>query len=472
MKKKLPLLLFIAASLALCLIPSVGMIFNPTTETVGNEFETALPSLKNEDGSINFKYLSQLGDWFGKHFAFRPQAITADARIQSDVFKTSNIDTVVTGADGWLYYSSSMDDCLGRNTMTDWEAEGVVNNLRIIQDFSGANGVDFLFTIAPNTGTLYPEHLPYYCKKVSDVHNRDLVRDALSGSEVNYCDLFGLFESQDETLYFARDSHWNNKGALLAYNALTDKLGKAHEDFSGASVSRKKDFVGDLSKMLYPAGGEPEYNYYYGAEELYSYVTDTKSVEEGFIQTSGKDAGGALYMYRDSFGNALLPFFAGAYSSATFTKGFPMDLRSDFEGAKPDTFVLEIAERNLDWFLERPPLLLSPEISIFSLGDSRGEELDVLLKPSEYAPAYLSVSGSLSSEYNGAQSVFVSVKDKSGKTQTRECYTTSADGKRGYLAYFNADDFDASAKTEVSVIIKDDSGFVLLGESETVVMEE
>ena len=92
---------------------------------------------------------------------------------------------------------------------------------------------------------------------------------------MTYCDLFEPLSAQSETLYFKRDSHWNNKGALLAYNEVLNALGKEHNDFSNATVTRRKDFVGDLSKMLYPGGGEAEYNDYYGAERFYAYYSPT-----------------------------------------------------------------------------------------------------------------------------------------------------------------------------------------------------
>ena len=282
--KKIICGLFVAFCVAVCLIPSLGMIVRPTTEPVGNERRAKAPDAVKKDGSPNFSYLTELGGYYEKSFAFRPEMITADAAVQAGVFQSSSVDTVITGTDSWLYYTSSADDYLGRNTLSESEINGVIHNLGIIQRYSQAHGARFLFTVAPNKNTLYPDHMPYYYGlRVSDVHNRDLLRQALAGTDIAYCDLFAPLSSQSETLYFRRDSHWNNKGALLAYNEVMNALGKEHDDYSAAEVTRKKDFVGDLSKMVYPRGGEAEYNYYYGAENAYGYVTDTQSVEDTLI---------------------------------------------------------------------------------------------------------------------------------------------------------------------------------------------
>lgn len=470
MKKKFFQQLFVVLCLIICLVPSIGMIFKPTNETIGNERETPIPSINNDDGSMNLSYFTQLGDYFEKHYAFRTQAITADAVIQSELFGVSNLDTVVVGTDGWLYYASTIDDYLGQDTLSERELNGIVHNLGIIQSYAESNGTQFLFTIAPNKNTLYPENMPYYYScKVSDVHNRDLLRSRLAESDVNYLDLFSVFEEQDEVLYFERDSHWNNKGALLAYNEIMTAIGKAHDDYSSADVIRKKDFIGDLSNMLYPAGGEAEYNYYYGAEEKYKYVTDTESVEDSLIKTNNPDAAGSLYMYRDSFGNALLPFFAASYEDAAFTKAFPMILQSDLEENRPDTFVMELVERNIDWLITRPPVLTSPKLSYYKMSDRLGRDVNLNAKISDYSPEYLQISGSVEYEDIDSDSVvYIAVTDAAGKTSAYECYSLSADNDdMGFLAYLQSDEYDTEEELDISVIIQNGTEFHELG-SETV----
>jgi hypothetical protein len=464
MKKIVPLL-FVVLCLTLCLIPSLGMIAAPTADTVGNERQTTLPSLTNEDGSFNLGYFTGLGDYFAKHFAFRKEAITADAKIQSDIFATSNIDTVTVGTDGWLYYASTLDDYLGKNAMSSREVSDLVHNLGIIRDYARQKGAEFLFTSPPNKNTLYPEHMPYYTgAKAGDVYNRDLVSAALAQSDIRYVNLFELFEDQDEVLYFERDSHWNNKGALLASDAILTELGKAHDDYSTAEVSRRKDFAGDLSAMIYPAGDEKEYNYYYGAEDRYT--TEAKSVEDAHIDTVNKDAGGTLYMYRDSFGNALVPFFSAAYGEAHFTKAFPMDLAKDLETYHPDVFVMELVERNLRWLITQPPILPSPQLSYVRTAE---EELDGHIAAeaglSFYSRDYVKFSGTLDADIAEDEDVILAaVTDAAGAEAIYECYGLAAeDGRIGFTAYARADKVDLSGELKISVIIQRGTDFIRVG---------
>ena len=70
---------FIALCLCVCMVLSVGMLFRPTTEPIGNEKRATLPSLFTEDGAFNTDYMTEIGEYFEKSFAFRPEIITADA---------------------------------------------------------------------------------------------------------------------------------------------------------------------------------------------------------------------------------------------------------------------------------------------------------------------------------------------------------------------------------------------------------
>lgn len=444
MKKKL-LLLFIAACMIVCLIPFAGMTVSVSDEPVGNESRAEFPSIIKEDDSFNELYFQQLGNYFEKSFAFRPQIISADAEIQSIIFKTSNLDSVVTGNDGWLYYSSSLDDYLGRNLLSERSINNIAYNLKITQNYVEQNGAKFLFTVAPNKNSLYPEHMPYYYKaKVSDDKNIYHLEKAFESYQINYCDLFEVFENQDETLYLKQDSHWNNKGALLAYNCILDALGKTHNDYSDSSVTKEKNFYGDLADMIYPATAQPEYNYSYDINPTYSYTTNTESVEEAIIKTNNDKADGSLYIYRDSFGNALLPFFANAYGKAEFTKAFPVNVAVDMLIQKPDTVIFEIVERNLSWFASSPPVLPSPEILVENAVKADVKVNTVL---SEVNMSLLELSGTVdSNECDENTEIFVTAKDKNGNARTFQAFrVTDENTDCGFIAYISADEFDENS---------------------------
>ena len=107
-------LIFTIACLAVCLLPFAGMAVRPTTTSTENKAMSEFPDLKTEDGAWNSDFFQEFEEYFQEHFAFRNELVYADAKIQTSVFQVSNVDTVIYGTDGWLYYTSTLEDYLAR----------------------------------------------------------------------------------------------------------------------------------------------------------------------------------------------------------------------------------------------------------------------------------------------------------------------------------------------------------------------
>lgn len=379
---------YLLACLMICAFPFVGMLAGTEYRTTENRELAKLPQLETE-GEWNPYFLQELGAFFEDHFAFRPLLVAIDAKIQSQVFQVSNIDTVAVGEDGWLYYTASIEDYLGEIPLSQRGISNAAHNLSLMQQYVESKGAAFLFAAAPNKNSLYGEHMPYYIKQERKVTRQwDLLKPELEKYGVSYVDLFSLFTSQDETLYLKRDSHWNQKGAMLAYRAMMEKLDLEHETYETVTSIREKKTYGDLSRMLYPLEddtkwdqlpflkAEPEWDYTYQKEGAFQYRTDTESVEEAWIETESQEGEKTLLMFRDSFGNTLLPFMANAFERGCFSRSVPFSLTEYMERHKPDVVILEKVERDLEEFAQTPSLMEGLPIvkGVQAEGDDVGSE--------------------------------------------------------------------------------------------------
>jgi len=350
--------------MVLCLVPSVGMLFFPTTRTTENRAMAAAPKLITEEGSFNKSVFADFEAYFTEHMALRNPLVFADAKIQTTLFQESNVSGVIDGTDGWLYYSSTLNDYLGTDILSDRALYNLAGNFSIVQDYLDARDIDFVLTIAPNKNTLYGEHMPYYKSLiVNPDHSAKLLAPYLAEQDVAYLDLFALFEAQDEVLYLKRDSHWNRKGAFLVYDAIMNMLALPHEDYIDTPPVLLQDDNGDLNKMLYSFYGALEDNYSY-TTSAYTYANDVDSVEDGWIITENPDGAGTLLMFRDSFANTLIPFFSGAFETAYYAKGEPNAMERYVETYTPDCVVIQKVERNITNYLENPPILTPPEAEL------------------------------------------------------------------------------------------------------------
>ena len=368
---------------AICLCPSLGMLVTKQETSSENRQLSEFPSPKTEEGKINVEWLSQAGDYFQEHFAFRNELVTGNALLHGRLLETSTADGVIQGKNGWLYYKDSLDDYLGQDLLSDRSLFNIAHMLSMTQQALEEKGVNFLFTIAPNKNSLYGDNMPYYDKlKVSGQTNRENLEDWMKTEKVAYADLYQALMEEDEVLYHARDSHWNNKGAALAADVLMDALGKDHDSYEGESYTVRRDYTGDLDTMLYPLASTADDEIYYDKETTYATVEEIQSNFDPRITTVNPVKEGSLVMYRDSFGNALLPYMADAYANAYFSRGIPYQLM-DVETHSADTVIIERAERFLPEMSQFPPVLTAKEISLTENEELQGSDgaVDVKIKP-------------------------------------------------------------------------------------------
>ena len=177
----------------------------------------------------------------------------------------------------------------------------------MMQETLNKKGVHFRFTVAPNKNSLYGENMPYYDSlKVSSDKNLVNLQKYLRQEQVSY---------------------------------------------------------GDLYEMLYPLAMTPEEEVYYDRQTTFAYVGEVVSNFDPKITTVNPVKEGSLVMFRDSFGNALLPFMADAYSSAYFSRGVPYQM-SEVDEKNADTVIVERAERFLPEMAQLPPIMEGPECQV------------------------------------------------------------------------------------------------------------
>lgn len=349
MKKHLSSLLFAAVFFVLCLIPSVGLLLTGGAKAGANEVLAPRPTLVKRNGSVNGDFLAGLADYVDDRFALRQEAVTAWARLNAGVFRTSVTDSVILGQGGWLYYAPTLPDFTRTDPMTERELWCAARTLYLLQEYTEEQGGTFLFTIAPNKNTLYPENMPPYPAEGTEA-NLAALQTHLQRMGVAFLDLAEVFGRQDEALYFPSDSHWNGKGAALAADAILTALGRESNYYAGPFAESRH--TGDLYEMLYPAGNSADPDYVYSPG--FSFTTDSANPDSITISASCAAGEGSLLMYRDSFGRNLYPYLAEAFSEAVFSRKNDYDPTALRSGG---TLIVELVERNLRYLNTNPPTL-------------------------------------------------------------------------------------------------------------------
>ena len=411
---------YLTVVLFLCLMPLLAIWLPTGNGTVENRTLAALPIPFNEEG-FHWNYLQEMGEYFNDHFAFRSELVTLDALIRTSVFGVSPVSDVIAGENGWLYYTATLDDFQHNNPVSDRILFNIAHNLSLMQQYTESLGVEFLFTVAPNKNSLYGENMPQKLQyQFSAESDMERLLFWLEKEQVNYVDLFSLFREQDEILYYQRDSHWNQKGAVMVYNTLLDTCGKPHETYENHLTQITNDFYGDLNQLLFPAGARPETDIRYTGGSTWTY-SQGETVEDSLIITECEGGSQTLLMYRDSFGNSLIPFLSEEFSQAIYSKNVPYTM-TDIAAYWPDLLIVERVERHLPTLDKVPPLMSAPETALDGVRISVDSYTTINLSKEG---SYWKITGIADMEYLSTDSrIFMEITD-ADSTKIYEAFCTS-----------------------------------------------
>lgn len=476
MKKSVIQTVFVLCVQFILLVPIVCMPF--VTEDVSQEKrDLAETPWFFRDGQINLHVLADAGNYFTDHFAFRSTLVDIDATLKQ-CLGTSSTDSIVLGSKGWLYYSGTLPDYQRTNLMSEHALHNAARNIALIQESVESRGKQFVIVIAPNKNSIYPECMPYYQLAGEKASNYERLHQLLIERGVHIVDLHVPLSIQSELLYYERDTHWNEEGAIKAYLKIGDSLGGWYPSYETSHIS-SAEHLGDLDGMLHPVFACPEVVTHRLETDSYSITNDSNTVEDSYIVTSSTrdSAQNSLVMYRDSFGNNLLPPFACAYRHAAFTKLVPYDLTDQMIGFADDV-VIERAERHLSFFATTPPYLYAPERKISSTQELVTSTSTISCSR---AQQYLIVEGVIdSSVADMSDHIFVELYEDSGVSKVYEAFyvselknaemdsqvketseaardSTQDTGDWGYRVYVPAELFEESHQIHSRILVGDNS---------------
>ncbi len=347
------IVVFFAAILAPLLL-TLGGIKSPNYE---KRTLAEAPVLVTEEG-INKAYTQDFDDYFSDNFALRPYFVTAYAKLVSGVFGTSVSPKVVIGQNDFLYFSETLPTYQGQDLLTDEELKQICEKLKRHQDALEAQGKAFFFTVAPDKNTIYPEYMPSRYVRYTGESNMTRLLAKMNEYGIHTVDMTDALmqAKQVDQVYHNWDTHWNNFGAVVGYTEMMKKTaelvaGDTSVDFINMDYTKANTHTGDLFTMLYPASGKKDVQMVYSFEKTYTSERPIVNLEALEIVTENENADTRALIFRDSFFNALIPFFSESFSYVQYNRGVPYDFGLA-ESTDADVVILEIVERNIPLLLE------------------------------------------------------------------------------------------------------------------------
>jgi len=275
----------------------------------------------------NQKITNKLEKYLGDHFPIRSGLLDIQNFIKQRIFRSSSAPgRVIMGKDDWLFlgedFGDPLKESLGIRRPTDHQIDSIANFLKETNSLLNKNGIKFIFAVAPNKHEVYSEFL-------------DVPRAGPS-----MLDRLKLRDGLDEFL-----------DRKLQYDFPVLKL----LNLSDYKVDIKKKNFDELTKVLRsnkeierlvlveklpvnvtsrPRKLEVPKNYY-GDAMIYErrYGSDVNNLDCIFIG--------------DSFSGRMFRFLRTGFGNFTFINHVMLDLQMVIK-EKPDVFIYEIVERNID----------------------------------------------------------------------------------------------------------------------------
>jgi hypothetical protein len=327
------------------------------------------------------RYLERVGDFFNDYHGFRNALVLLGSRVMPWLGVTSSHPSVVVGEKGWLFFTDDSSD-RGRATMKDFRGRSrlapervaeIRRNLENLGREFGRCRIGFALWLIPNKQSIYGEHLTGF-KEAKEGKRIDQVVAALSGVKgmLLVDGRSPLLAKKDlgVDLYFRTDTHWNNLGALVSYEALfarltpalglpkrdagTERYGFATVPFTSGDLAANMLFAPwrfpDTSVNLVPLFTRSAVGKRYDAPARPAPPDALSSLVYAWTNPA---AGGSVLYYGDSFAERTIPYIQERFGRGHLLLDNIVDGRA-VGSLKPDLVILEIVERHVDW-LAAPP---------------------------------------------------------------------------------------------------------------------
>jgi hypothetical protein len=174
---------------------------------------------------------SEIDAYFKDYFGFRKRLIRWDNIVLHKWLRISGDDAVI-GKQGWLFYARQgvIKNFMGLTPLSPLQLQRWKTWLEARTQFAASRHAKYLFVIAPDKPSIYPEMLPDGIGKHPGITMYDQVVAYLreTKSPVEVLDLRPvLLQAKSAGLvYFPQDTHWNGRGYFAVYEEMCRTLQK------------------------------------------------------------------------------------------------------------------------------------------------------------------------------------------------------------------------------------------------------
>ena len=263
------------------------------------------------------------------------------------------------------------------SSLNDEQIDSLAARIRSTRSWLGEQGIFYLFTVAPDKQSIYPEFLPDIYGQARKISRLDQALSALNLDPASHIlDLRPvLLRNKDgQRLYDKTDTHWNYLGAYCGYRELvravtTQFPGEDLHAYFTVGGHWQRDPAGDLAQLSGRSDSlwemRPVVMAWLRAKDkkLSAPLQELlllKELQPVVTVRAGKKL--RVLVLHDSFMNTMKPFVSESFGEVLYIwKYFDRDVekflsrevvQKVLDEFKPDIVIDEVVERHLDWLIQ------------------------------------------------------------------------------------------------------------------------
>jgi alginate O-acetyltransferase complex protein AlgJ len=329
--------------------------FDAEVERLEQRQVAVLPPLPRSV-SAAYHYFAEFSHFVDDHYGLRQAAIGLRARIGFWLLGDTFASDVSVGQHRWLFLTGQgvLPDILHTTPLTSHATQTWAEAIEARRRWLAARGIRYVFVLAPDKGSIYPENLPRY--RLGPGLTRREQLDARLAGQPAFLDLTDTLRAarQEGQVYYRWDTHWDRHGAYEAYRAVMQRLGLPAEPEDLGRGFDPENHVGDLGRLAGLTLTEHDRAPIHSpcvrtaTQPDLSAVTAPR-IEPDIPATTCAGGTGRLLMFHDSFAAMWAPWLSSQFARAAYVWRQPSfeDIKRMVDAEHPTVVIEEWVERFL-----------------------------------------------------------------------------------------------------------------------------
>lgn len=268
------------------------------------------------------------------------------------------------GKDDWLFLGNAYDNTVAKLLLdvvpTKRKIEATKKLFSEIASAGDKSNTKVVLILGPNKSNIYPEYLPDKFKPSLKLYSSfflDSLKDVKNLTIYNPTEDFLRLKNSEGILYWMTNTHWNNKGAFLAYSGFSTLFGLPVPQVKFQHGSTHSGDLIDIAKLKeFPLHAEDNWDVIWANKPVWIEIAIPNQEKTSFgvatiVTNQNSLSDKYIWVVGDSFTASLRKYFNATFKEVRYVghwgrklKELPDDLaRAD---RKPDMVIIVRVERS------------------------------------------------------------------------------------------------------------------------------